>query len=208
MNAMTTLGNGLSVVNHNEDALTVQQAMLSMQRRLGASEVVEIGILCNISITHDRLGRHESALQMKRDVYSGFLKLKGGEDDRTLIAANNFAASLVDLQRFKEAKSLMRKTIPVARRVLGEGNDITLKMKKIHAEALYKANGATLSDLHEAVTTLEDAGRTARRVLGGAHPTAKEIEVDLRAARAALRAREGDVEPLRAAVEAMAPGDA
>ena len=37
---------------------------------------------------------------------------------------------------------------------------------------------------------LEDAGRIARRVLGGAHPTTKAIEVNIRNARAALRARE------------------
>ena len=46
---------------------------------------------------------------------------------------------------------------------------------------------ATLSDLREAVTTLEDAERIARRVFGGAHPLTKGIEGDLRAA---LRARD------------------
>ena len=35
---------------------------------------------------------------------------------------------------------------------------------------LYEDDGATLDDLREAVTTLEDTERTARRVLGGAHP--------------------------------------
>ena len=50
--------------------------------------------------------------------------------------------------------------------------------------------GATLDDLREAVTTLEDAKPIARRVLGGAHPTTKNIEEGLRIARAALRARE------------------
>ena len=49
---------------------------------------------------------------------------------------------------------------------------------------------ATLDDLREAVETLEDAGHTARRVLGGAHPVAADIELSLRDARAALRARE------------------
>ena len=48
---------------------------------------------------------------------------------------------------------------------------------------------ATLDDLREAVTTLEEIGRTARRVFGGAHPLTKMIEKGLRAARAALRAR-------------------
>ena len=37
---------------------------------------------------------------------------------------------------------------------------------------------------------LEEAERTARRVLGGAHPVTESIEDDLRNARAALCARE------------------
>jgi len=40
------------------------------------------------------------------------------------------------------------------------------------------------------VTTLEETERTARRVLGGAHPLTLEIENDLRASLAALAARE------------------
>ena len=53
--------------------------------------------------------------------------------------------------------------------------------------ALYKADSATLDDLREATTTLEDLARTARRVLGGSHPTTVGIEEELRAA---FRARE------------------
>jgi hypothetical protein len=53
-----------------------------------------------------------------------------------------------------------------------------------------RADGATLDDLREAVTTLEETSQTARRVLGGAHPTTGGIERWLREARAALRARE------------------
>ena len=60
----------------------------------------------------------------------------------------------------------------------------------MYAKALCRDPDATLEDIREAVTTLEDAGRTARRVLGGPHPTTRGIEVALRDARAALRARE------------------
>ena len=49
---------------------------------------------------------------------------------------------------------------------------------------------ATLDDLCEGVATLEELERIARRVLGGEHPRTTRIEVDLRDARAALRARE------------------
>ena len=56
--------------------------------------------------------------------------------------------------------------------------------------ALYRADGATLDDIREAVTTLEDAERIARRVLGGAHPVvAGGFEASLQEARAVLRAR-------------------
>ena len=60
-----------------------------------------------------------------------------------------------------------------------------------YANALYANNGASLDDLHEAVTTLEDTARIARRVLGSAHPNTGGIECALANAREALRAREG-----------------
>ena len=99
---------------------------------------------------------------------------------------------LKKLGRFEEAKSLMRKSIPVARRVLGSNNETTLKMRMIYAKALYEDPGATLDDLHEAVTTLEEIERTARRVLGGAHPLTVDIGRGLQYARSALAARDGD----------------
>ena len=80
--------------------------------------------------------------------------------------------------------------IPVARRVLGENHDLTLKMRWIYMRAFYQDNCATLDDLREAVKSLEDMTRTARRVLGGAHPVTEGIDIDLRNARAALHARE------------------
>ena len=97
---------------------------------------------------------------------------------------------LVRVQRFEEAKSLMRKTVPVAHRVLGADNRLMLTLRSNYAMALYKADGATLDDLREAVTTLEETARIARRVFGGAHPLVAEIEGSLRSARAVLSARE------------------
>ena len=63
-------------------------------------------------------------------------------------------------------------------------------MRKIYAQMLYQDDGATLDNLRESVTTLENTERTARRVFGGTHPIVVDIERGLRAARAALRARE------------------
>ena len=65
-----------------------------------------------------------------------------------------------------------------------------LRMRWTYGTALYLDDGASLDDLREAVTTLEDTVRIARRVLGGAHPITSSIEAALRQSRAALRARE------------------
>ena len=221
--AINQLGNGLLEAEHLEDALRVKKAELANMRRLGASESNILVVLNNIATTYQYLGRAEKAMRLKRDVYSGRLKLNGEEHERTVLAANNYASSLVDLQRFEEAKCLMRKMIPVARRVRGESNDITLRMRKIYARALCEDPGATLDDLNEAVTTLEDAERIARRVLGASHPLTTRIEDSLQYTRAALGSREmtaagrgttraDDVRSLCEAVAAMAstqrPGDA
>ena len=57
-----------------------------------------------------------------------------------------------------------------------------------YAKSLYEDPDSTLDDIREAVTTLEDVGRIARRVFGGAHPLTESIEDNLQYARAALRA--------------------
>ena len=85
----------------------------------------------------------------------------------------------------------MRKLMPVARRVLGEGHNLTLMMRWVYARALYLDTDATLDDLREAATSLEETERIARRVLGSAHPDVSSMEGTLREARAALAAREG-----------------
>jgi len=82
--------------------------------------------------------------------------------------------------------------MPVAQRVPGESNELTLRMRWLYAAALCNDPAATLDDLREAVTTFEETERTARRVFGGAHPLTESIEAALQNARAALRARETD----------------
>jgi hypothetical protein len=188
--AISQLGNGLSAAGHDEEALCVKETELSMLRRFGASENNMLIIQTNLATTYSRLGRLEEALQMDRDVYVGRAKLNGEEQEKTLRAGNNYAYSLLELRRFEEARVLLRKTIPVARHVIGDGHILTLKMRKVYAKALFFDGSATLDDLREAVTTLEDIERIARRVLGGAHPLTEGMEEDLRDAQAALRARE------------------
>ena len=190
---MNLLGNGLYAAKHHPDALSVMEADLATRRRLGDSEDNFLSVQSNLANTYAALGQIDKAMRIERDVYSGHLRLHGAEDEDTLVAANNYALSLYGLQRFEEAKSLLRKTTRVARRVLGESHEVTLKLRWTYAIALYEDPDATLDDLREAVTTGEDSDRIARRVLGGAHPMTKAIGYLLRDARAALRARETSV---------------
>ena len=129
-------------------------------------------------------------MRLKRDVYTGFLRLFGEEHANTLKAANNYAWGLLRARRFEEAKAVFRKIIPVARRVLGEGHELTLMMRHNYATSLCNDPIATLDDLREVVATLEDLERIARRVFGGTYPLTRMIEDDRRGARAILAARE------------------
>ena len=199
---MSVLGIGLSEAGHDEDALVVYEAELSIMRRLGDSANNVLTVQTNLATAYSKLGRHEEALRLKRDVYSGMLNLFGQENERTFVVGNNYATALLDLKRFKEAKSLLLKTLPVARRVLGENHETRLRMRWYYAAALYQDDAATLDDLREAVATLEDAERTARRVLGGTHPLTMQIENIQQRSRDALSARE-DVTPISDAVGAL-----
>ena len=98
--------------------------------------------------------------------------------------------SLERLKRFREAKKLLRKKIPMARRTLGDSHPDTLRMRWLYAMVLYDDADASLDDQREAVGTLEEIEPIARRVLGGAHPVTEGIEGDLRNTRAILHARE------------------
>ena len=191
---MGWLAGGLYGVERHEEALSVQEAELSLMRRAGRHEGnITANMLTmqgNLANTYQKLGRRQDALRLRREVYSGRLQLFGEEHIDTLSGADNYANGLIDLNRFEEARSLLRRTVPVARRVLGESNNITLRMRCLYAASLYQDPAATLDDMRESVTMFEETGRTAQRVMGGANPLTMGMERHLGLARMALHARE------------------
>ena len=188
--AMGLLAGGLYATDQYESALSVQETELSLTRRngvtIGVSEGSILAMQGNLANTYLALGRKQDALHMLRDVYSGYMRVVGEEDSDTLRGANNYADTLMSVKRFEEAKALLRKTLPVAQRALGEGNGLTLKMRTLYASALYQDPTATLGDLSEAFTRLEETERTARRVLGDAHPYVQAVNGELERSRTAL----------------------
>ena len=105
-------------------------------------------------------------MSLRRDVYSGRLKLNGEEHRLTLVAATNYANLLERFGRHEEASSLMRKIIPVGRRIFGETNITFLRMRWLYALALFKDQAATLDDLREAVEILESVPNESLKIHG------------------------------------------
>mmetsp|Transcript_23514 Transcript_23514/g.70474 ORF Transcript_23514/g.70474 Transcript_23514/m.70474 type:complete len:94 (+) Transcript_23514:344-625(+) len=83
----------------------------------------------------------------------------------------------------------MRKMMPVARRVLGEGHRVTLKMRHCYARALYLDASATLDHIRKAVETLESVARSWKQVFGEAHPETPQVQAALEDAREVLATR-------------------
>ena len=65
MNAMTVLGLGLFAVCYHEDAVSVQEAELSMLRRVGVPEQMLLAVQCNLANTYHFLYRREEALSLR-----------------------------------------------------------------------------------------------------------------------------------------------
>ena len=133
---MHQLGIGLHEAGRHEDELSVREAELAMLRRLGAPEANLLVMQGNLANTYDKLGRREEALNLYRDVYSGELILYGTAHEQTIISASNYAWTLKALRRYDEVKTLPRKTLPVARRVLGESDITTLILRWNYATSI------------------------------------------------------------------------
>ena len=93
----------------------------------------------------------------------------GAQHRQTLISANNYAMTLLDLRRFAEAKKLLRKVAPVARRALGAEHALTLSLREDLSRATLDGKSSA-DEKREALQMLEDVAAVMRRVLGPAHP--------------------------------------
>ena len=73
------------------------------------------------------------------------------------------------MQRFEEAKRVLRKVIPVAQRVLGTQNELTLSLREDLSRATLDGESSA-KEKRQALRMLEDVAGVMRRVLGPAHP--------------------------------------
>ena len=93
---------------------------------------------------------------------------------------------LLSLERHDEAKPILRKAIPNARRTLGAEHDLTLNFRDIYGRCLYRDDNASRDDVVEAIEIFEDVQRRARRVFGPKHPNWTHLPKLLEGAREKL----------------------
>ena len=147
-------------------------------RRVGASENSMLTAQNNLAATYNNLGQTDKSLRMYREVYSGRLRLNGDEDEKTLLAAGNYAMVLLELQRFEEAKKVLRRTVPVARRVLGAEHALTLSLREDLSRATLEGESSG-EEKREALRMLEELAGVMRRVLGPTHPDTLRVQREL-----------------------------
>ena len=178
---MGVLGSGLFDANHHEDALSVQEAQLSMLRRLSASGGRILVVQTNLAITYEMLGRREEALQMRRDVYSGHLRHRdlGPLHQSTLGAALNLSTSLVDAGNYAEARAFMRDQMELARRAFGADHPVTLDFQWGYSRAFTLDKDVSAEQLAEVATTLEKTLEISQRVCGREHPRTCSVRGEL-----------------------------
>ena len=182
---MTTLGNGLTEVGHYEEAMSVQEAELSLGRRLGVSERSILVTLSNLAGCYTKLQRHHDCCRIMREVYSTRTKLLGPSDLETISAAYNLAIVLRNLQRYKEVRSLLRENLPNAR----ARGDLYDSMRFLYVNSFVEDEAeSSADDLREAVATITSIEAKYRQVLGKAHPQTRNARIALERAQRALDA--------------------
>ena len=77
--------------------------------------------------------------------------------------------NLMHQRHFEEAKRVLRKMTPVARRVLGTEHELTLSLREDLSRATLRGESSA-EEKREALRMLEDTVAVMRRVLGPAHP--------------------------------------
>ena len=179
---MTQLGNGLQDAQRYQDALSVLEADLATERRIGTPEEDLLITRTNLALCLSQLGRNVESLRMRREVFADSLRLNAPDDDDTIISAHHLSESLIHAKLFKEARTLLRKNIRVARRTRENGNELILDLRTTYVRAIYRDTDSSRSDVHEAVAISEDTVRTGRRVFGTEHPYFAGYQQDLEGA--------------------------
>ena len=152
-----------------------------IERRVKAGWHVDtLATMGNIAICHDDLGHHEESLALRRKILATRRQRFSPEDPLILQDVANLGTSLVHTRQLTEARSLMRKYLPIARRVLGLDHEITFGLIENLAGAIFENALAPREDLVEVDEILTKQLKRLRQVLGAAHPATQRHENHLK----------------------------
>ena len=156
-----------------EEAYAVQQADLAARRRLTPNDQSgQLMVFSAMANTLSALGRSDEALKIHRFMYTKIAESPGDDED-SFGTMMNFAAELKrsgEPHLLAERRTLLRDKVPVAQRVLGPHHRLTLQLRSEYAQLKFDDDRATLDDRLAQLAVLEGVVRTARQVLGAAHP--------------------------------------
>ena len=148
--------------NHYEDALPVQEAELSMLRRLGASANNMLAVQGNLAGTYECLDGIKTPCGLSETSYSGCVKLLGEEHAQNSLSSQQLRVVPFSLKRFEEAKvTAAQINTRGAARSWGVSSNHAHDEDELRASASGGVDGATLDDLREAVTMFEETERIA-----------------------------------------------
>ena len=122
--------------------------------------------------------------------------MRGASHERTIACGVNLALSMLDVERWDDARTFLRKVLPVAGRSLGANHNQTLRLGQNLAAALNNNPEFTRDDprlnqpravsrpidlntgddLLEAENIMQDNVQRWRRVFGPAHPETRRAE--------------------------------
>ena len=134
----------------------------------------------NLAVKLSRLGRHDEAIPIMRQVRAAKLRwLRGSEDEHSVTSLLNLSASLAQADRNTEAITLLSKERPAACRALGEDHHLCLSLAYALGIAHYNhgIESGDATELLAAGAVLRDAILRSRKVLGPTHPLTTKREL-------------------------------
>ena len=150
---------------------------------VGCDDLMIVRTQTDIAGCYDTLGQHELAYPIMARAYAKRVAKVGAAEPATLNLAGNLGRTTLKLKKYAEARDLLGGRVPVAIQVLGKEHHVTIRLRWFYCQAIYKDADATLGEVREAVTMLEDVAITSRRVFGAEHPTARGCQYALDEAR-------------------------
>ncbi len=123
-----------------------------------------LGPLANYGVFLDTVGRRKEARDVYRRVLAASERLRGSEDELTIMAAVNYASLLAREGDVEQALDLSRRYLRVARTVHGEHAPVTLSVLQAHILSL-----AADGQVGEVIARSEELVQADRIVFGRNH---------------------------------------